>query len=161
MASWPLFNGLFTRTDLPFCFQLGSQPEHTWRLKNHPRECQLLICILKRTEKSLWDTAGFCWLDSFPPTCTSRRFIMFLGIQFCISLLPFVILPVLIPKHPSPILHHVSSKSTNKASFAFPCGSVSRQPVKQHFSRALQSKTRVHGLDLHQKNENYSKLPSF
>lgn len=94
MASWPLLNGLFTRMDFLLCFQLGSQPEHTWRLKNHPRECQLPICIFKRTETSLWDTAGFCWLDSFPPTCTLRRFIMFLGIQFCNSLLPFVILPL-------------------------------------------------------------------
>lgn len=56
---------------------------------------------------------SFGWLVCFPPSCTLRSFIMLLGICFCTSLLPFVILPVLVPKYPFSIFYHVSSKSIN------------------------------------------------
>jgi len=79
-----------------------------------------------------------------------------------VCLLPFVILPVLVPKYPFPIFYHISSKSINKPSLALPCASFSLQTLKQHFSRALQSRMQVQGLDLHQKkNENYRKHSSF
>ena len=87
---------------------------------------------------------------------------MLLGIHFRTSLLSFVILPVPVPKYPFPIFYHISNKSINEPSFAFPDVSVSLQTLKQHFSKALQSRMQVQGLDLHQnKNENYSKLSSF
>lgn len=74
---------------------------------------------------------------------------MLLGKHFFTSLLPFT---VLVPKYPFPIFHHISSKSINKPSLGLPYVSVSLQTLKQHFSRALLSKTQVQGLDLHQKN---------
>lgn len=90
-------------------------------------------------KKSLLDAVGFCCLPvlfCFPSTGTLRSFIMLLGIHFCTSLLPFVILPVLVSKYPFPIFYHISSKSINEPSFAFLCMSVSLQTLKPHFSRA-------------------------
>lgn len=99
-------------------------------------------------KKAHWMLMGFVvWLFCFPPTCTLRRFIMLLDIHFCTSCLLFVTLPVLAPKCPFPIFYHVSSKSMRVLSSAFPCVSVSLQTLKQNFSRVLQSRMQVQGLD--------------
>lgn len=109
--------------------------------------------------------SGCCWVLASLASSNMyfEEFHLIAGHPFLyLSLLPFVILLVLVPKHPFYIFYLISSKSITKPFFALPYVSVSLQPSKQHFSRALQSRMQVQGLDLQQKkNENYSKVSSF
>lgn len=71
---------------------------------------------------------GFsCLVNLFPLKHTLRSFITLLRIHFCISLLPFIILVVLVPKYSFPVFYHISSKSINKPPFVFPCVPVPLQ----------------------------------
>lgn len=60
----PVSNGLFTRSDLPFCLQLGSQPEHTWITQHFLTECQFLVHTFSRMGESSQTTFVLAW---FPP----------------------------------------------------------------------------------------------
>lgn len=124
-----------------FVFNLDLNQNTHEDCQYHPRECQFLTHIFSRIEKSLLDALGFCCLlVLFSSNMYFEEFHHVVGHPFLSFAFRYP--PVLFPKYPFPIFYHVNSKSINKPSSAFPCVSVSLQTLKQHFSRALQSRIR-------------------